>query len=132
MGGEKAARRTVVIVDDDSSIRHVLTLLFRHENFDVVGEAMNGQQAIALAREYQPDFIILDYLMPTINGASAANALRLLAPASRIVAFSAALEEQPDWADAFLNKDRIVEMTPLLESLCAERVAPREPLRKTS
>ena len=112
--------RTVVIVDDDPSVCHVLGLLFRHENFDVVGEATNGHQAIALAREYHPDFIILDYLMPTINGASTANALRLLAPDSRIVAFSAALVKKPDWADAFLNKTRIVEMTPLLESLSAQ------------
>ena len=114
------AGRTVVIVDDDPSICHVLTLLFRHENFNVVGEAVNGHQAIALAREFHPDFIILDYLMPTINGASTANALRLLAPHSKIVAFSAALSKKPDWADAFLNKDRIVEMTPLLESLVAQ------------
>ena len=117
------AGRTVVIVDDDPSICHVLSLLFRHENFDVVGEAVNGHQAIALAREYHPDFIILDYLMPTINGASTANALRLLAPHSRIVAFSAALDKKPDWADAFLNKDRIVEMTPLLESLVTQQAS---------
>ena len=114
------AARTVVIVDDDPSVCHVLALLFKHENFDVVGEATNGHQAIALAREYQPDFIILDYLMPTINGASTANALRLLAPDSQIVAFSAALAKKPDWADAFLNKTRIVEITPLLESLSAQ------------
>lgn len=115
-GGE----RTVVVVDDDPSICHVLTLLFRHENFNVVGEALNGQQAIAIAREYQPDFIVLDYLMPTLNGAATANALRLLAPKSRIVAFSGALEKKPDWADAFLDKNQILELTPLLHSLAAQ------------
>lgn len=120
MGATEAEGRRVVIVDDDPSICHVLSLLFRHENFDVVGEAVNGHQAIALAREYQPDFIILDYLMPTINGASTANALRLLAPHSRIVAFSAALDKKPSWADAFLNKDRIAQITPLLESLVSQ------------
>ena len=112
--------RTVVVVDDDPSICHVLTLLFRHENFNVVGEAVNGQQAIALAREFQPDFIVLDYIMPTLNGAATANALRLLAPKSRIVAFSGALEKKPDWADAFLDKDRIHEIGPLLQTLATE------------
>lgn len=111
-----------MVVDDDPSICHVLSLLFRHENFHVVGEALNGQQAIALAREYQPDFVILDYLMPSLNGASTADAIRLLAPQSQIVAFSAALSTKPGWADAFLNKERIVEMTPLLEKLAAEKV----------
>lgn len=121
MGSHEAGGRRVVIVDDDPSICHVLSLLFRHENFDVVGEAVNGHQAIALAREYQPDFIVLDYLMPTINGASTANALRLLAPHSRIVAFSAALERKPVWADAFLNKDRIGQIASLLDTLATER-----------
>ena len=121
MGSHEASGRRVVIVDDDPSICHVLSLLFRHENFDVVGEAVNGHQAIALAREYQPDFIVLDYLMPTLNGASTANALRLLAPQSRIVAFSAALEKKPSWADAFLNKDRIGQIASLLDTLASER-----------
>ena len=112
--------RRLLIVDDDASVCHVLTLLFRHEEFEVVGEALNGQEALALARECQPDFIILDYLMPAIDGAATANALRLLSPASRIVALSAALDRKPPWADAFVNKDHIIEITPLLESLAAE------------
>ena len=112
----------MVIVDDDPSIRQVLGLLFRSEDLEVVGEAFNGHQAITLARSLRPDFIVLDYLMPSLNGASTANALRLLAPESRIVAFSTALSAKPEWADAFLNKERIVEMAALLKNLSEQRV----------
>lgn len=111
-------------MDDDPSIRQVVGLIVEVEDFDVVGEALNGQQAIAMAREHRPDFIILDYLMPTLNGASTANALRLLAPDSQIVAFSSALKTKPEWADAFLNKERIVEIPTLLEALSTDGTFP--------
>jgi hypothetical protein len=60
--------------------------------------------------------------MPTLNGAAAADALRLLSPGSRIVAFSAALEEKPVWADAYLNKGHILEMKSLIERLASQSV----------
>lgn len=120
---ETNSRRTVVIVDDDPDIRDVLRMLFDKENFDVVGEALNGHQAMALAREHRPDYIVLDYLMPTINGASAANALRLLSPDTRVIAFSSALTRKPEWADAFLNKERIAEIPRMLQTLSAGTVS---------
>lgn len=113
----KATTRTVLIVDDQEEVRHALRLLFEIEGFDVVGEAEDGSQAIDLAVEHEPSFIVLDYSMPRMNGEAAADRIRQAVPDSRIVAFSALLQSKPAWADAYLNKDRISEIAPLVERL---------------
>ena len=107
---------TVLIVDDEVEIRHVLRLLCETEGFDMIGEAANGVEAVPLALRHQPDFVILDYLLPRLDGRGAAEILRTITPESKIVAFSAILKDQPDWADAYLNKDRVGELMPLLRS----------------
>lgn len=108
---------TVLLVDDDEDVRHALRLLFEMDGFSVVGEAGNGVDGVALARRHQPDFVVLDYVMPRLGGEATASILRALAPSSRIVAFSSALDRRPLWADAFLNKDRIGEVAPLLTAM---------------
>ncbi|MDQ4142568.1 MAG: response regulator [Actinomycetota bacterium] len=109
-------KKTVLIVDDDEEIRHALRLLCEIEGFEVVGEAENGVQAVPLALRQQPDFVILDFMMPRLDGEGASEILRTISPGTRIVAFSAVLQEQPPWADAYLNKTRIAELMPLLHS----------------
>jgi CheY-like chemotaxis protein len=107
---------SVLIVDDDEEIRHVLRVLCETEGLKVVGEAANGVEAVPLALNYQPDFVILDYMLPRLDGEGAAEILRTITPESKIVAFSAILDRQPAWADAYLNKDRIAELMPLLRT----------------
>ena len=111
----------ILIVDDDAELRHALTLLFEFEGFTVLPEAANGLEAIALVRQYRPDVVVLDYLMPHLNGAEAAALIRTVARGVRIVAFSAVLDHEPQWADAFLNKDRIAEIAPLIDRLIPRR-----------
>ena len=108
--------KTVLIVDDDEEIRHVLRILCETEGLDVIGEAANGVEAVRLALHHQPDFVILDYMLPRLDGEGAAEILRAITPDSKIVAFSAILDSRPDWADAYLNKDRITELMPLLRT----------------
>ena len=105
---------TVLIVDDDDSIRHLLRLLFEMSDFTVVGEASNGLEAVLLALKHSPRFVVLDYMMPGMAGDKTAETLRAVVPGSRIVAFSSALDEKPEWADAFLNKQHVSEIAPLL------------------
>ncbi|MDQ3955155.1 MAG: response regulator [Actinomycetota bacterium] len=114
--GSGVNTNTVLIVDDDEEIRHVLRLLCERDGLQVVGEATNGVEAVPLALKHQPTFVILDYKLPRLDGAGAAEIMRAVTPESKIVAFSALLESQPDWADAFLNKERITELMPLLNS----------------
>lgn len=117
MIGETRSKRTVMIVDDDEEIRHVLRMVCEMEGFEVVGEAENGVEAVPLALHHQPAFVILDYLMPRLNGDDTAKLLRTMAPDAKIVAFSAVLEDKPEWSDSYLNKERISEVAPMLERL---------------
>lgn len=112
--------RKILIVDDNAEIRHLLCTLFEVDGFDVVGEACDGLEALPLAMKYEPDFVILDYRMPRMNGAKTAEILRGIIPEAKIVAFSAMLRTKPEWADAFLNKERIIEVAPLLSAFVEE------------
>lgn len=113
----RRSSRTVLIVDDDAEIRHVLRLMCEVEGFRVVGEASNGIEAVPMALNAQPSVVILDYLMPRRRGDVTATLLRSIVPDTKIVAFSAVLDAKPDWSDSYLNKERISEIAPLLERL---------------
>ena len=117
------SKAKVLIVDDDEDVRDALRLLFEDE-FDVVGLAGNGLEAIEFADVCDPDVIVLDQMMPEMTGAEAAGILRAQHPSTRIVAFSAILDSKPEWADAFLNKERIGEIAPLIGALLQLDVAP--------
>lgn len=103
-------------MDDDEEIRHVLRLLCETEGLEVVGEATSGVEAVPMGLRHQPDFVILDYMLPRLDGEGTAEILRAVIPGTKIVAFSAILENRPDWADAYLNKERISELMPLLRT----------------
>ena len=71
----------VLIADDHELTSLVLkTLISQQPHRQVVGIAVNGQQAIALAKIYQPDVIILDVRMPVLNGQSAAIQIKQFDP----------------------------------------------------
>jgi DNA-binding NarL/FixJ family response regulator len=109
----------VLIVDDNEDVRDVLRLTFELDGFDVVGEAENGLVALGLAMDSQPDFVILDSQMPVEGGGRAAAQLRTIVPDARIVAFSGTIDRKPAWADYFLSKTQLGELSPLLQSLVA-------------
>ena len=107
----------VLIVDDEQPMREVLKLLLETSKFHVMGEADSGLKAIEMARDLRPDVILLDHFMPGMSGAQTAPALRAASPDSKICAFSAVLSETPAWADAFLSKERIGELPPVIDTL---------------
>jgi DNA-binding NarL/FixJ family response regulator len=79
----------VLIAEDHELTCLVLkTLISQQPHRQVVGIAVNGQQAIALAKIYQPDVIILDVRMPVLNGQSAAIQIKQFDPYVRIIAYS--------------------------------------------
>ena len=110
--------KKVLIVDDEEGVRSLLRLIFGgDEQFDVVAEAEDGVEALSLAMLHHPDYVILDYSMPRMNGEEAARVLRQMRKDLCIVAFSSVVTEKPEWADAHLSKDQFNDILPLLKEL---------------
>ncbi|QKV95550.1 response regulator [Streptomyces sp. NA02950] len=80
----------VVIAEDEALIRLDLKEMLEEEGYSVVGEAGDGETAIALAQEHHPDLVILDVKMPVLDGISAAERIagERIAPVLMLTAFS--------------------------------------------
>jgi DNA-binding NarL/FixJ family response regulator len=79
----------VLVADDHPVVRKGLySCLARQERLNVVGEASDGDQALAKARELQPDVVLMDISMPRINGLAVTEMLRKEAPKVKILVLS--------------------------------------------
>jgi DNA-binding NarL/FixJ family response regulator len=79
----------VLIADDHAVVREgIRQVLKPDEGFDVVGEATNGAEAVALAKTLKPDVVVLDLTMPTMTGLDACPLIRDEAPGARILVLS--------------------------------------------
>jgi len=77
---------TVMLVDDHSVVRMGLSAIINLEkDLNVCGEAENGPDAIALARNLKPDVVVMDFMMPDMDGAEATAALLEASPESRVL-----------------------------------------------
>ncbi|HQA69389.1 MAG TPA: response regulator transcription factor, partial [Aggregatilineales bacterium] len=84
----------ILVVDDHSVVRHGLRMFLGLEpEFDVVGEATNGAEALQKARELQPDVVLMDLLMPVMDGIQATAALRQEMPDVEVIALTSVLED---------------------------------------
>lgn len=85
-----APRPRVVIAEDEALIRLDLSETLQELGYDVVGEAGDGERAVALAEELRPDLVILDVKMPVLDGISAARRIAggRIAPVVILTAFS--------------------------------------------
>ncbi len=80
----------LLICDDSDEARAALqTMLADHDEIAIVGEAANGEDAVALALALAPDVVLMDVRMPIVDGFEATRRLAQLLPETRIVAFSA-------------------------------------------
>lgn len=87
---EPERRIGLLLVDDDASMRDLLRLTFElHPQFEVLGEAANGADAVAAAQSYQPDAVILDVMMPGTDGLEALPKILDASPETKIIVFSA-------------------------------------------
>lgn len=82
-------RKRVLVAEDESIIRMDIVETLREAGFDVVAEAGDGEQAVALATEHKPDIIVMDIKMPNMDGIEAAEKIQALKiPVVLLTAFS--------------------------------------------
>ena len=146
----------VVLADDHTLVRSgIRRILEAHPGFEVVGEAADGVEALALVRETVPDVIVLDLNMPGSGGLDALPALKFAQPSLKVVVLSMHAGREyvsramKGGADAYLLKDSAVQdlvaavedvlvgrsyFSPSIQALMAEllRGETREPSRGTT
>jgi two-component system, NarL family, response regulator LiaR len=83
----------VLIADDHSIVRQGLRIFLEMDpELTIVGEAEDGAAAVQQARDLQPDVVLMDLLMPIMDGVTATSAIRSSLPDTRVIALTSALE----------------------------------------
>jgi DNA-binding NarL/FixJ family response regulator len=83
----------VLIVDDHSVVRQGLSLFLGTDpDLEIVGQAANGAQAVSLARELEPDVVLMDLLMPVMDGIEATRLIRQELSGTEVIALTSVLE----------------------------------------
>ncbi|WP_254610034.1 MULTISPECIES: response regulator transcription factor [unclassified Bacillus (in: firmicutes)] len=86
---------SILIVDDHAIVRQGLNALFTIQpDFHVVGEAEDGEKATALATELVPDIVLLDLVMPGINGVEAIRRVKQVSPRSQVIELTSYHEDE--------------------------------------
>ena len=89
----KDAFKTVLIADDIPYVRKTLRQILQNRGYRVVGEADNGDDAVRLYFETRPDLVIMDLVMPRMNGIDATRVILKRDPEATIVILSAMTQE---------------------------------------
>ena len=104
----------MLIADDEALfVETIEALLAEDDRVEVVGTAADGEEAVKLARSLEPDVILMDISMPTLDGIEAARKIREHEPAARILvltgsSISADIDRSRQaGVSAFLTKDRL-------------------------
>jgi DNA-binding NarL/FixJ family response regulator len=85
----------VLLVDDHTVVLHGLRMFLRLDpELEVIGEATNGAEAVELAHELRPDVVLMDLLMPVMDGITATTIIRRELPEIEVVALTSVLEDE--------------------------------------
>src|SRR5512134_613903 len=109
---QRAAPIRILIADDHAMVRRGMRdFLELHEDLAVIGEAADGAAAIALTAELEPDVVVMDLLMPVVDGIAATATIKAAHPDVEVVALTSFIEESrvvaaiEAGASGFLLKD---------------------------
>jgi serine/threonine-protein kinase PknK len=126
----------VIVADDDVLLREGLASLLQRSGFDVVGQASDGTELLALAREKKPELVVVDIRMPptqTTEGLDAARAIRDELPDIGILVLSAHIDVQYAMellasgdSSGYLLKNRVTDVADFVDSL--ERIGKGGPV----
>src|SRR5579862_8610121 len=83
----------LVIADDHTMVREGLARAMQEAGFEVVGQAADGEAAVALVEEHHPDVVLMDLSLPVLSGAAATKRIRKAAPQTAVLALSMLSDE---------------------------------------
>jgi two-component system, NarL family, response regulator LiaR len=84
----------VLLVDDHDMVRKGLMVLLQNfDEFEVVGDTSSGHTAVELARRYQPDVVLMDMVMPSMDGVTATRLVREACPTAQVIALTSFSDE---------------------------------------
>ena len=127
-------RPTVLVADDHRQFREALVALLELDGFEVVGQAADGADAVALAKLLRPDVVVMDLKMPVLNGLDATRLVRDALPSTPVVVLTAFTGDELEraamaaGATAFVAKDaNLGELRAALAAAAAARAARQDP-----
>lgn len=85
---------SVLIVDDNDMTRETLRVILRSDDYNVVGEATDGDVALDLVSKLKPNIILLDVIMPKVSGIEALKSIRLISPDVAILMVTANKDQE--------------------------------------
>jgi DNA-binding NarL/FixJ family response regulator len=98
-------RPRLLVVDDHEMLRAALVDLLVQAGFEIAGEAADGADAVALAKQLEPDVVLMDLRMPVLGGLDATRLIKDACPATQVVLLTAfdspALQQQAEDAGCF-------------------------------
>jgi DNA-binding NarL/FixJ family response regulator len=95
----------VIVADDAVGMRELMrTLLSLEPDFEVVGQAVDGVEAVALVAELHPDLVVIDVSMPVMDGLQAIEEIRRVSPDTRVAVLSGERRPLSTAADAHIEK----------------------------
>lgn len=84
----------IMLVDDHAMVRSGLSaFLFAYDDFELVGEVSDGEEAIRLCRDVQPDIVLMDLVMPGMDGATATQKIKEVCPHIQVIALTSFKEQ---------------------------------------
>jgi NarL family two-component system response regulator LiaR len=116
--GDGSESMRVIVADDDPFARRMIKESLQRAGIVVVAEAHNGHQAVELALFYQPDVVLMDVVMPELDGISATRRIMQEMPDQRIVMLTSSDEDEMGFvglragAVGYLSKDVDVDVLP--------------------
>jgi NarL family two-component system response regulator LiaR len=127
MSNEAKDRVRLLIVDDHAVVRQgLITFLELQDEIEVVGEAGNGREALQKVKELEPDVVLMDLVMPVMDGLTAIKEIKLMRPQTEVIALTSFADDEKVFtairsgATGYLLKD--VQPNDLVKAvLAAER-----------
>lgn len=85
--------KRILIVDDSFFMRMMIKKILTVNEYEVVGEAKNGFEAVMMYRQLKPDLVTMDITMPDMSGIESLKAIRLIDPCAKVIMLSAMSQE---------------------------------------